>query len=53
MHRISRVRYLCLAIVLNLVVAPIASAQLPQLVTRVPATANAIAIINAQAVRSG
>ncbi|MCH7752948.1 MAG: hypothetical protein IH898_12465 [Planctomycetes bacterium] len=52
MHRISRVRYLCLAIVLNLVVAPIASAQLPQLVTRVPATANAIAIVNAQAARS-
>ena len=53
MHRVSRVRYLCLAIVLNLVVAPIASAQLPQLVTRVPPTANAMVIVNAQAVRSG
>ncbi len=53
MHSFSQVRCLCLTIVLNLAVAPIASAQLPQLVTRVPATANAIAIVNAQAVRSG
>jgi len=52
MHRISRVCCLCLACVLHAVVGPYASAQLPQLVTRVPATANAIAIINAQAVRS-
>ena len=52
MHSFSQVRCLCLTIVLNLAVAPIASAQLPQLVTRVPATANAIAIVNAQAARS-
>ncbi len=58
MHRISRVCCLCLAIVLHLGVGQNASAQLPQLqlsqlVTRVPATANAIVIVNAQAVRSG
>jgi hypothetical protein len=53
MHRISPVYCLCLAIVLLLAVGTTASAQLPQLVTRVPPTANAIAIVNAQAVRSG
>lgn len=52
MHRISRVRCLSLAIALHLVIAPVADAKLSQLVTRVPATANAIAIVNAQAVRS-
>ncbi len=52
MHSFSQVRCLCLTIVLHLAVAPIASAQLPQLVTRVPATANALAIVNAQAARS-
>ena len=68
MHRISRVRCICLAIVLHLAAGPNASAQLPQLqlpqlqlpqlqllqlVTRVPSTANTIAIVNAQAARSG
>jgi hypothetical protein len=53
MYRISRVSSFCLAMVLLLTIETIASAQLPQLVTRVPPTANAIAIVNAQAVRSG
>ena len=53
MHRFSRVCCLCLAIVLHWTVGPNASAQLPRLVTRVPSTANAIAIVNAQALRSG
>ncbi|MCH8840970.1 MAG: hypothetical protein IH831_09935, partial [Planctomycetes bacterium] len=47
MHRISPTRGLALAITLHLAFAPIVSAQLPQLVTRVPPTANAIAIVNA------
>ncbi len=51
MHLISRVSCLCLAVVLHLAVGPIASAQLPRLATRVPPTANAIAIVNAQAAR--
>ena len=52
MQYISRVRYLCVALALYFAVAQHSLAQLPQLVTRVPETANSIAIINAQAVRS-
>ena len=50
---ISQARSLCLAATLQFAVGPLALAQLPQLVTRVPPTANAIAIVNAKAVRSG
>jgi len=44
---------LCLAFSLAVLTGQHASAQLDQLVTRVPPTANSIAIFNAQAIRSG